>query len=767
MATTTKPVHTLVLDTGAIIKNEPPISTLLAQSEALITVPAILSEIRDAATRSRVETTLLPFLTVRSPTPASVKFVTDFARRTGDLVVLSKPDIQIIALTYEVECERNHGDWRLRKVPGQKRVNGAPPARVEDGAAEVGPAEVAKEPEESVGEVLIAAQATELPPDGGVFIDEDMHDEKEAEPAALSVPDAGVETTEDVVPSATAEEEDTEEVIPSTMIENEEHTLNAATEQLDIADEAPDKSHEPTAKVDSAHNSAASQSDSDSEGWITPGNLHKRQAEDAGATTKQTAEPKMMQVGVLTTDFAMQNVILQMNLNLLSPSMSRVKHLKTFILRCHACFKTSKDMTKQFCPACGQPSLTRVSCSTNANGEFKLHLKKNMQWNTRGDRYSVPKAVHGSANGRIKGGGKGGWGNDLILTEDQKEYERANQVERRHKERSLMDEDYLPSILTGDRARAGGRVKVGAGKNVNARKRQDRTTSISRTLASQIPLIVTAKMERFLDHTKGLDNNQSEQQRLEGQHEVIIHAMGGKPLYTPIDFSKPKLRILDSGGANGRWIRDLRASLLPAQHHYVCTDVVPSIFPSNPPDDTSYVVQDIRNPWPAEMQSSFDLVHERFVIPGAAPGSPEPIVGRLCGLLKPGGWIQLVEMDFPANEKNPPAFETFFEIMRWVLEVGMGGIYGTKLKGWMQDAGLKNVEDTEILIPLGETISDKSLKQKSIESPCAAIAPILAVVRAMPHPFKEEDLDTLEARMRKELNEVGAYGQCRVVWGQR
>ncbi|KAK3648258.1 hypothetical protein LTR56_007671 [Elasticomyces elasticus] len=222
-------------------------------------------------------------------------------------------------------------------------------------------------------------------------------------------------------------------------------------------------------------------------------------------------------------------------------------------------------------------------------------------------------------------------------------------------------------------------------------------------------------MEKFLDHTKGLDNNQSEQQRLEGQHEVIIHAMGGKPLYTPIDLSKPNLRILDSGGANGRWIRDLRASWLPAQHQYVCTDVVPSIFPSDPPDDTSY----------------------------------------------------LVEMDFPANEKNPPAFEMFFEIMRWVLEVGMGGTYGTKLKGWMQDAGLKNVEDTEVFIPLGETIGDKSLKQKSIESPCAAIAPILAVVRAMPHPFKEEDLDTLEARMRQELNEVGAYGQCRVVWGQK
>ena len=127
-----KPVHTIVLDTGAIIRNHPTVSTLLAQSEQIVTVPAIITEIRDAATRSRVETQLKPFLTLRSPTPASIKFVTDFARKTGDLDVLSKPDIQIVALAYELECERNGGDWRLRKNPGQKGMNGKPPVKTEE-----------------------------------------------------------------------------------------------------------------------------------------------------------------------------------------------------------------------------------------------------------------------------------------------------------------------------------------------------------------------------------------------------------------------------------------------------------------------------------------------------------------------------------------------------------------------------------------------------------------------------------------------------------
>jgi RNA-binding protein NOB1 len=212
-------------------------------------------------------------------------------------------------------------------------------------------------------------------------------------------------------------------------------------------------------------------SESDGEGWITPSNLQKRLAEDAKAFAKQGGEPKNIEVGVLTTDFAMQNVILQINLNLLSPAMHRIKQLKSFVLRCHACFHVTKEMTRQFCPKCGQPTLNRVSCSTDASGQFRLHLKKNYQHNTRGDRYSIPKPVHGSANGRMKGGGKGGWGNELILTEDQKEYERATKAGKRQNARTLMDEDYLPSFLTGDRAPPGGRPKIGAGRNVNSRKR--------------------------------------------------------------------------------------------------------------------------------------------------------------------------------------------------------------------------------------------------------------------------------------------------------
>ncbi|GAB7347047.1 hypothetical protein MBLNU459_g3187t1 [Dothideomycetes sp. NU459] len=497
-----KPIHTIVLDTGAIIRNDPSVSTLLAQSENIVTVPAIISEIRDAATRSRVETTLQPFLTLRSPNLASIKFVSDFARRTGDLAVLSKPDIQIIALAYELECERNNGDWRLRKAPGQKGLNGSPPKKdepsnertgtedaeprpdvtqdVEVENATVVPESTQENPEENVsgggapkevdGEsaaiVSESAEADALPAvsshDAVAAAEAAQGTSNESVTATIPPVDSCVELDVQEVPAADPSAESNAQEVEGAMART-----NLGTEQ---EDETIDTADAPEAAQDTQEAADASD-DSDSEGWITPSNLKKHQAKDAAGSVSQGSEPKTMQVATLTTDFAMQNVILQINLNLLSPSMQRVKHLKTFVLRCHACFQTTKEMGKQFCPRCGKPTLTRVACSTNANGEFKLHLKKNMQWNHRGDRYSIPKAVHGSSNGRVVGGGKGGWGNELILAEDQKEYMRAMSTEKRRKERDLMDEDYLPSILTGDRSKTGGRLKVGAGRTVNSRKR--------------------------------------------------------------------------------------------------------------------------------------------------------------------------------------------------------------------------------------------------------------------------------------------------------
>lgn len=421
LATENKPVHTILLDASPILLNTPSISTLKATCTTLVTTAAVISEIRGEEARTRFETLYKPFVEIRTPKPESVKFVRDFARRTGDLAVLSGTDVEVLALAYDLECERNGGDWRLRNTPGQKRVNGRPPVK-EEAKTDDQSDQNKVSPVEDVTQIL---QHTSI---------------------QSSQPDTQTEGPNDI------QAEDTN----TTQGETSQGQENTEGDEV-VPELAEDES-----------------ADSD-EGWITPSNIKRKQAKDEGGADTSNPLQKTLQVATMTGDFAMQNVLLQINLNLLSTkTCKRISNIKQTIFRCHACFQTTKDMTKQFCPRCGKPTLTRVSCTTNDKGEVKLHLKSNFQWNNRGNVYSVPKPTAGNANQKWKGpktgGGQGGWGNDLILAEDQKEYLRAVNSQRRSKQKDLMDEDSLPSILTGDRSRSG-RIQVGAGRAINARKR--------------------------------------------------------------------------------------------------------------------------------------------------------------------------------------------------------------------------------------------------------------------------------------------------------
>ncbi|KAK4122192.1 D-site 20S pre-rRNA nuclease [Parathielavia appendiculata] len=421
-----KRIHSLVIDANAIIKNDPTVSTLLTQAEELYTIPAVISEIRDEAARSRFHTTLSPFLKLRNPRPESIQFVTNFAKSTGDLQVLSKPDIHLLALTYDLEVERNGGDWRLRREPNQKSVNGKPPGKIEAAADEPNIQETVESA--VVQPSIIASDA--------------RNEQGEALPRAA------------------------DEAGPS---------IEQATAQ--VTEKLQDLSfNQPSAEGDTAEQEEeVTEEEDDGEGeWITPSNIKKYQARENAHIEPQPVQ-RVLQAALITGDMAMRNVALRINLNLLDSGFSRITYLKTWVLRCHGCFKVCKDMSKQFCPSCGQPTLTRVSCSTDASGNFTLHLKKNFQYNNRGNVYSIPKPTHGSASGKgnnVKGGGKNGWGRALILTEDQKEYAKKMDEERRTKYRDFMDQDYLPGILGGARTSGSGRIKVGAGRNVNAKKRR-------------------------------------------------------------------------------------------------------------------------------------------------------------------------------------------------------------------------------------------------------------------------------------------------------
>jgi RNA-binding protein NOB1 len=84
--------------------------------------------------------------------------------------------------------------------------------------------------------------------------------------------------------------------------------------------------------------------------WITPENvaLFKSRALDllpdaAGKSKskkrKALPQPERVDVGCMTADYAMQNVLIHMGLNLVGVEGTRISSVKSWVLRCHACFK--------------------------------------------------------------------------------------------------------------------------------------------------------------------------------------------------------------------------------------------------------------------------------------------------------------------------------------------------------------------------------------------------------------------------------------------
>lgn len=127
-------------------------------------------------------------------------------------------------------------------------------------------------------------------------------------------------------------------------------------------------------------------SDDDGGGWITPSNIKQIQQE-----LEQCDTPEDVQVGCVTTDFAMQNVLLQMGLHVLAVNGMLVREARSYILRCHGCFKTTSDMNRVFCGHCGNKTLKKVSVTINDDGTLHMHFSRNPKvLNPRGLRYSLP-----------------------------------------------------------------------------------------------------------------------------------------------------------------------------------------------------------------------------------------------------------------------------------------------------------------------------------------------------------------------------------------
>uniref|UniRef100_M4BE36 C3H1-type domain-containing protein n=1 Tax=Hyaloperonospora arabidopsidis (strain Emoy2) TaxID=559515 RepID=M4BE36_HYAAE len=441
---TKKKVLHLIIDSGAIIKG----TNVTDLAENFWTVPDVLTEIRDKKSRSLLER--LPFtLQTREPSADAMKAVVDFSRKTGDFSYLSLTDLRVMALSYQLEVETNGSDHLCSRPERSQTITRDANGKI------VGESQTAI-PCKYFGSAIgckfgSACRFTH---------DEEVGYGVEGAEATLTkkvdIPCQFYSTAEgckygdkcsfyhDLAAQEEQPVEGTEPTEPAT-----EHVISESIRNADVKSRIMGRF---------AASSNAGAAEDDGKNWITSDNYVKFTASPFGDGKGLEEITSRLAVACITTDFSMQNVMLQLGLRLLSADGMIIKRVKQWILRCIACFTTSTEMERLFCPKCGNSTMERVSYSLDHDGHMTFYTRSNRPTKLSGTKFSLPKP-------------KGGRSGDLLLREDQLLVGIWGQRQRQHKKvmQSAFGENVAHDL--GVKAEKQTSITVGYGRmNPNAQK---------------------------------------------------------------------------------------------------------------------------------------------------------------------------------------------------------------------------------------------------------------------------------------------------------
>ncbi|EXA36829.1 hypothetical protein FOVG_12710 [Fusarium oxysporum f. sp. pisi HDV247] len=202
-------------------------------------------------------------------------------------------------------------------------------------------------------------------------------------------------------------------------------------------------------------------------------------------------------------------------------------------------------------------------------------------------------------------------------------------------------------------------------------------------------------------------NDDRQQEAEDLIHELFRVVLNGKLYEAPI--GKNPQNVLDVGCGTGIWAIDM-ADLHPSAE-VIGVDLSP-IQPNFIPPNCRFEVDDINKEW-TFAENKFDFIHIRYMT-GTVPDWTE-LLKKAQRHLKPGGWIEHVELwgdaradDDTMSPESP--LKTWVKIFEQVGEK-IGNPFFWNPADEFEKAGLKNITEKKVKVPIGTWAKDKDLKQ--------------------------------------------------------
>lgn len=192
-----------------------------------------------------------------------------------------------------------------------------------------------------------------------------------------------------------------------------------------------------------------------------------------------------------------------------------------------------------------------------------------------------------------------------------------------------------------------------------------------------------------------LPRHPTEVDRLDVQHYAMRDALGANYL-SPL--GRPLL-ILDVGCGTGQWAFELCARFPEA------VVIGLDLEPSKPERPTNYgfVRANLLAGLPFH-DDLFDFVHQRLLQSGVPLVSWSGVVNDLVRVTRPGGWIELVEVENQVKAGGPATTRLLELLLQLAGSRGLdrSGVLFRQLDEYLRLAGLVEVQRRDVDVPLGD-----------------------------------------------------------------
>ncbi|KAL7333115.1 hypothetical protein PS15p_202060 [Mucor circinelloides] len=189
-----------------------------------------------------------------------------------------------------------------------------------------------------------------------------------------------------------------------------------------------------------------------------------------------------------------------------------------------------------------------------------------------------------------------------------------------------------------------------------------------------------------------LPTDTQEFNRLVKQHKAITTTLNGLFSAPISEQLQDGITVLDAGCGPGCWSIDMAALYKNSQFHGV--DILDSQFPkeSNEPANTQFVVGDLVDniPYP---DNTFDFIYQRLLSLAFTKEQWRRNLKELQRVLKPGGYVELIEYDHRKMLEYGPLFKKEQEaIEKYQVSRGMYPYVAENLCDILEDAGFTEIK---------------------------------------------------------------------------